>query len=920
MERNLEKELEMLKKSIRYGSKLCVYDVDFSIVEADDDYARLVGLDAEEKDSLSGMKVRECIHPKDVSRIVEEVYGFEKESGEYECTYRLKVKDGNYIWVRDTGSIVVCGGRKYVRSVVVDIDERERLIRQRDVTYESVPGGVVFLVIGKDNFYIREANQHYFELMGTDREEYLGSSGKYTFPEDLPGFREYLVTQAAAHNPVDYEFRARKEDDGRVRWYRMLGNYYDAREEGEEYLAILIDITSRKMAQFDLMKEKEKYRMGMRNTADLMYEYDVYEEELRLFGRNYVTEDTVLCVNDITKINYKKLLFDSEFIYQGDRRKLIFFIKNEQCRYDNIRMLTKNMETGKKYYDNYEFYINKVYEKEKLSRVVGYVKKVSYMTVPVTVRQELHQIFDEQILKDYSFILKIDVPTESFVPYFIDDNGWEDYRGNRYYDSFLFWWSKNRVIPEDQKEISFFLSLEQMLRILHSGEPKGYRFCRVKGRDQKYKHMICSFSFYGSDVNTVIFWVRDVNVIRADEQYQEEASQKLLTDALTEARQSVEERKAFMDYIVKELNTPVMVMKELFCTGKKEENLEKIEKSVDYLGEMIGEIEKYNQLQVPQNRSGNTVNLYDICSDACEETRKISLGLDISIHENIALPRGKQYYVHEFRFKEMFINLLGNAIKYAPKGSEINLYVRETKQEGDRCRISITMEDDGPVISEHFLERSMDFMDENTIRDKIIALGSAGSSISLTSKIAELLGGTVEFRKGVTHNCIIQLDIPVYLSEQTGDFVGELTKNSISDVHESDLSGQGILLVEKKGDANKLTAPLLRVNGAKVYVASNGAEASDLLDEFNAGIISAILVDQELEDMNCYEFARKIKYTPGNNIRKIPIIVMTERIQSGDTREALVNGINASISKPIKLKKLVRIIESFQGKMWRDRI
>lgn len=102
MERNLEKELEMLKKSIRYGSKLCVYDVDFSIVEADDDYARLVGLDAEEKDSLSGMKVRECIHPKDVSRIVEEVYGFEKESGEYECTYRLKVKDGNYIWVRDT--------------------------------------------------------------------------------------------------------------------------------------------------------------------------------------------------------------------------------------------------------------------------------------------------------------------------------------------------------------------------------------------------------------------------------------------------------------------------------------------------------------------------------------------------------------------------------------------------------------------------------------------------------------------------------------------------------------------------------------------------------------------------------------------------------------------------------------------------
>ncbi|MCM1245889.1 MAG: PAS domain S-box protein [Roseburia sp.] len=915
MEKDLERELEMLKKSIRYGSKLCIYDVDFSIVEADDDYAELVGLEAREKDSLAGMKVRDCIHPEDVSRIAEEVYGFEEKSGEYECRYRLKVKDGNYIWVRDTGMVIERDGRKYVKSVVVDIDEREMLIRQRDVTYESVPGGVVFLVIEKDNFYIREANRYYFEMMGTEREGYPGSPGKYTFPEDLPGLREYLVTQAASHLTIDYEFRARREEDGMVRWYQMLGNYYDTREEGEEYLVILIDITSRKTAQFDLIKEKEKYRREMRNTADLMYEYNVHEEELRLFGKNYVTEDTVLCIDDITRLNYKKILFDSEFIYRGDRGKLVFFIKNEQYRYDNIRMLTKNMETGKKYYDNYEFYINKVYEKEKLSRVVGYVKKVSYMTVPVTVRQELHQIFDEQILKDYSFILKIDVPTESFVPYFVDGNGWEDYRGNRYYDSFLFWWAKNRVMPEDQKEISFFLSLEQMLRILHSGEPKGYRFCRVRENGQNYKHMICSFSFYGSDVNTIIFWVRDVTMMRADDQYQEMVNQKLLTDALTEARQSIGERKAFMDYIVKELNTPVMLMKEMFHAEQRQENLEEIEKGIDYLGEIIGGIREYNQLQAPPNRSENAVNLYDICSGVCEEGRKVSLGLDISIHENIALPKGKRYYVHEFRFKEMFINLLGNAIKYAPKGSGISLYVKEEKQENDRCRISITMEDDGAVISGRFLERSVNFMDEHTARDKIAALGSTGSSISLASKIADLLGGTVEFRKGVIHNCIVQLDIPVYLSGQTGELAEKLTKNRISDVHESDLGGQGILLVEKDGDTDKLTAPLLRANGAKVYVASSGAEASALLDEFNTGIISAILADQELTDMNCYEFARKIRYTSGNKLREIPLIVMTEAIQSTDTRESLISGINASISKPIKLKKLVRIIESFQGKM-----
>lgn len=46
------------------------------------------------------------------------------------------------------------------------LNEKETLIRERDVTYESMPGGVVFVVIGKDNFYIREANQYSFDMLG----------------------------------------------------------------------------------------------------------------------------------------------------------------------------------------------------------------------------------------------------------------------------------------------------------------------------------------------------------------------------------------------------------------------------------------------------------------------------------------------------------------------------------------------------------------------------------------------------------------------------------------------------------------------------------------------------------------------------------------------------------------------------------
>lgn len=74
--------------------------------------------------------------------------------------------------------------------------------------------------------------------------------------------------------------------------------------------------------------------------------------------------------------------------------------------------------------------------KEKTIRVIGYAKKVSYNAVPVTERQQLHEIFDEQIVKDYSFILKIDVPTGAFESYFIEKSDYGSYTGNRYYSSF----------------------------------------------------------------------------------------------------------------------------------------------------------------------------------------------------------------------------------------------------------------------------------------------------------------------------------------------------------------------------------------------------------------------------------------------------------------------------------------------------
>lgn len=904
--------MQALKKSLVFGMKICKKTWTYEITALDDAYAAMLGIPAAQKDEMIGVSMSEIIHPNDFERVAKETLLTIQGSGKYDCKYRMKNAEGEYHWVWDIGERFWSGDQEYIQCTVIDIDEKETLIRQRDVTYESVPGGVIFVVVGKDNFYIREANQHYFDMLGVERDEYLGSSGKYTFPEDLPKLREHFIQQAKNREPLDYEFRSRLEGHGEIVWYRIIGNYIDSREQGEEYLCIMMDITTRKTIQYELIREKEKYERTLNSSADLMFEYNIRHKKFRILGQNYISDDTKLAIEDSMDADYREIIFGKDIIFRADRSKFKQFVRGQTAFNDTIRLLTKNTETGKVYYDNYELFLNKIMVKEKTIRVIGYAKKVSYNAVPMTIRQELHQIFDEQILKDYSFILKIDVPTGAFQPYFIESSEYESYTGNLYYASFLKWWSNTFVCENDRQEIGFFLQLDEMLRILHSGEPNGYRFFRAETQDRKKIHKLCSFSFYGSDINTVLLVVRDVSQIREEEVYQKEASQRLLTDALIEARAAVKGRQMLMKYLAEEMEHPIGRMKDLLLEPKNPELIAQLERCVEYMSEMVGGIKEYQLMQTPFGKSNDSFNLYALCREVCEEERKISLGLDISIQEVIELPVQQEYFMYGERFKEILVNLLGNAVKYAPKGSAIKIYIQETNVEADRCVIRIRMEDEGPVINEKYFERMIDDQYDYNVNDKMDALGGSGFSASLVSKITELLGGTVEFRKGVLESNVVEISIPVLYYNQAQRFRGEVHKEDV--IEEVNMQGQGFLLVGNEEQRESLVASLLQVNGAMVYQASSGKMAMELLEKFNSGQITTVLIDKDMEDMKCYELAKLIRFNPRKLYRKLPIILMLDGIEQEDSRLNMMSGINATIHKPINLSKLLWMIENLQGK------
>ncbi len=117
-----------------------------------------------------------------------------------------------------------------------------------------------------------------------------------------------------------------------------------------------------------------------------------------------------------------------------------------------------------------------------------------------------------------------------------------------------------------------------------------------------------------------------------------------------------------------------------------------------------------------------------------------------------------------------------------------------------------------------------------------------------------------------------------------------------------------IMLVEDNEMNLKLGIAMLKRLGWKFDTASNGREA---LDKFEPGIYDMILMDVQMPEMDGIESTRQIRIKEGNYDLKVPIIAMTAYAMSGDKKRCLDAGMDDFISKPVKLEKLQKMIETF---------
>ncbi len=277
------------------------------------------------------------------------------------------------------------------------------------------------------------------------------------------------------------------------------------------------------------------------------------------------------------------------------------------------------------------------------------------------------------------------------------------------------------------------------------------------------------------------------------------------------------------------------------------------------------------------------------------------------------------------RLGQIFINLLGNALKFTEKGKIVlrALYLSQTESDVD---IQFEISDTGigiPPDKKNMIFQSFQQVDSSLTRK----FGGTGLGLSITAQLVKMMGSKIEvdsqLNKGSTFRFILTFakaknqkieELPDFSLYLTYENVRQNKPEEVQPEPEPDSEDEIRLLIVEDNVINQRVAKRMVENmGFKADIANNGQEALDMLSE---RYYDLILLDVQMPVLDGLRTAQKIRIREMNTGRHIPIIAMTAHAQKEDRDRCLEAGMDDYISKPINMKILEEKLHHYlKGKL-----
>ena len=120
-----------------------------------------------------------------------------------------------------------------------------------------------------------------------------------------------------------------------------------------------------------------------------------------------------------------------------------------------------------------------------------------------------------------------------------------------------------------------------------------------------------------------------------------------------------------------------------------------------------------------------------------------------------------------------------------------------------------------------------------------------------------------------------------------------------------DLRGVRVLLVDDEADARELTERILRDNNAEVHSAGSVAQALQLLEQVRPHVLVS---DIGMPDADGFDLLAQIRTHASPDAARLPALALTAFAQPQDRQQALANGFQAWVSKPLDPAELLAAV------------
>ena len=424
--------------------------------------------------------------------------------------------------------------------------------------------------------------------------------------------------------------------------------------------------------------------------------------------------------------------------------------------------------------------------------------------------------------------------------------------------------------------------------------------------------------FTFSIIGVVLVLLRKARKAEASAKLAADDTQKLndrLETALKKAEEASLAKTHFLNNMSHDIRTPMNVIlgyaqlmedelkeKEL---PKTKEHLEKLQQSGKLLLSIINNVLDMDRIESGKMELDESYGrLEDLRQsvfavfDAEAKKKKIAFQYTMKVeHEHVLTDVTK--------VKEIFVNILSNAMKYTPSGGSVTVSLEELPcDEPGYMIVRTRISDTGIGMSQDYLTRIFEAFtrEQNTTKSKI---AGTGLGMSIVKKYVDLLGGTIqvesELGKGSTFTVTLKHKIADESYYGKGQIENPETGTEI-------LKGRNILIAEDNDLNAEIAAAILERAGLKTERVENGVQCVNLITKMPAGTYDMILMDIQMPEMDGYEAARVIRQLPDREKAGIPIIAMTANAFEEDRKDAMAAGMNCHMAKPIQVDQLLSML------------